>query len=44
MPVNGTIASIAVMTPNAIISSWTAREVAGIESSVIAVMSGRPSR
>src|ERR1700722_14225026 len=44
MPVSGTIRSAAVMMPNAIISSWMARGVTGIESSVIAVMSGRPSR
>src|ERR1700686_3502164 len=44
MPVHGTITSSAVMMPNATISSWMARGVTGIESSVIAVMSGRPSR
>src|ERR1700694_3984869 len=32
------------MMPNAIISSWMARGVTAIVSSVIAVISGRPSR
>src|SRR6202158_3373346 len=44
MPVSGTISNSAVMMPKATISSWMARGVTGIESSVIAVMLGRPSR
>src|SRR5260370_24843944 len=43
MPVHGTIASSTAMIANTIISSRIARGVTGIELSVIAVMSGRPS-
>src|ERR1700743_3703631 len=43
MPVSGTMASSTVMMPNAIISSWMAFGVTGMESSVTTVMLGRPS-